>query len=287
MSMIGTSVGREGVNRPEDVRLIQTLLNRHIRPPQSPLSVDGRIGTKTIAAITDFQRRVVKLPYPDGRVDPGGKTFRALVGTPIESPSRPGYALPLPGTGAGLTAEDFQRAAAALQCELACIQAVAEVESRGDGFLPSKRPKILFEAHIFSRLTQHRYDTSSPSISSRRWKKALYQGGEKEYDRLAKALALNPGAALESASWGRFQIMGYNYRLAGFLSVETFVAAMFKTEGQHLDAFVNFLRSTHLDAPLREKRWAAFARGYNGPGYAENKYDVKLQQAYEKYHSQT
>lgn len=286
MNVISASVGRGGVNRPEDVRRIQTLLNRHIRPPQLPLSVNGQADPKTIAAITDFQRRVVKLRYPDGRVDPGGKTFRGLVGTPIESPPSSGYALPLPGTGAGLTAEDFQRAAAALSCELACIKAVAEVESRGNGFLASKRPKILFEAHVFSQRTQHRYDTSFPAISSPRWNKALYQGGEKEYDRLAKALALNVGAALESASWGRFQIMGYNYRPAGFLSVEAFVAAMFKTEGQHLDAFVNFLRRTRLDAPLREKRWASFAKGYNGPGYAENKYDVKLQQAYEKYHSQ-
>src|SRR5262245_26158948 len=107
MNIIRASVGREGVNRPEDVRLVQTLLNRRFRPPQPFLVVDGLIGTKTIAAITDFQRRVVKLRYPDGRVDPGGKTFSGLVGTPIESPPRPGYALPLPGTGAGLTAADF------------------------------------------------------------------------------------------------------------------------------------------------------------------------------------
>src|SRR5262245_10419244 len=103
MNIIRASVGREGVNRPEDVRLVQTLLNRHIRPPQPSLSVDGLIGTKTIAAITDFQRRVVKLNYPDGRVDPGGKTFRGLLGTPIDPPPRPGYVLPPPGTGAALT----------------------------------------------------------------------------------------------------------------------------------------------------------------------------------------
>jgi hypothetical protein len=30
------------------------------------------------------------------------------------------------------------------------------------------------------------------------------------------------------------------------------------------------------------KDWAKFARGYNGPGYAQNAYDVKLAQAYEK-----
>lgn len=47
-------------------------------------------------------------------------------------------------------------------------------------------------------------------------------------------------------------------------------------------AFVAFRRHANLAAALREKRWADFARGYNGPGYAANKYDQKLQAAYEK-----
>jgi hypothetical protein len=34
---------------------------------------------------------------------------------------------------------------------------------------------------------------------------------------------------------------------------------------------------------LREKRWADFARGYNGERFAENQYDVKLKAAYDKY----
>jgi hypothetical protein len=34
---------------------------------------------------------------------------------------------------------------------------------------------------------------------------------------------------------------------------------------------------------LRDKDWAGFARRYNGPAYAENKYDEKLSAAYEKF----
>lgn len=78
MSTISSSVGRGGVNRPEDVRTIQRLLNQYIQPPQSPLEVDGAIGAKTITAIERFQKDVVKLAQPDGRVDPGGRTFAAL-----------------------------------------------------------------------------------------------------------------------------------------------------------------------------------------------------------------
>ena len=181
---------------------------------------------------------------------------------------------------------DFQRAALTLQCEIAAIRAVAEVESRGDGYLTSGRPKILFEAHVFSRKTEHQYDGTHPDISSRSWNRALYKGGEKEYERLEKAMALNTRAALESASWGRFQIMGFNHQNAGFTSVESFVNAMFESEGRHLDAFISFLQATGLTVPLREKRWVDFARGYNGAGFAANKYDVKLRAAYEKYRAQ-
>src|SRR5581483_11419841 len=123
--------------------------------------------------------------------------------------------------------EDFQRAANALGCEVACIRAVTEVESGGSGFFASGRPKILFEAHIFSQQTGRRYDTSNPDISSRTWNRALYKGGEREYDRLQKAIGLSAHAALQSASWGRFQIMGFHYRRCGFPSVEAFVAGMF------------------------------------------------------------
>lgn len=96
-------------------------------------------------------------------------------------------------------------------------------------------------------------------------------------------MALNHEAALSAASWGRFQIMGFNHKIAGFDTVDALVEAMFQAEGKQLDAFVNFIRNTKLDAPLRERRWADFARGYNGAEYAKNNYDNKLKAAYAKY----
>ena len=191
--------------------------------------------------------------------------------------------LPAPQNAAPLTDADFERAATLLNCEEACIRAVTAVESSGSGFLESKRPKILFEAHRFSALTQHQYDDEYPNISSRVWNRKLYAGGEKEYERLTSAMALDHTAALSAASWGLFQIMGMNFRACGFHSVDDFVAAMFQSEGQHLDAFVAFIKNTRLDGALREKNWAHFAKGYNGAGYAENHYDTKLQAAYEQF----
>lgn len=180
-----------------------------------------------------------------------------------------------------LTQADYQRAALIIGCEPAVIRAVAQVEAAGDGFLKDGRPKILFEAHIFSRLTQHRFDLEHSTISSRVWNAALYRGGEREHDRLAKAIALDRVAALQSASWGKFQIMGFNFRRCGFASVEAFVEAMKKSEGEHLTAFCHFVQSMGLADELQRRDWPGFARAYNGPQYALNRYDAKLEQAYD------
>lgn len=215
---------------------------------------------------------------------PGGENAsKAPAAAEQETAAQQGGGLPKSGGGAKLCEADFQRAAQTLDCEVACIKAVNEVESGGSGFFASGRPKILFEAHCFSRLTQRRHDASHPDISSKTWNRALYKGGEKEYDRLEKAMALDREAALQSASWGRFQIMGFNHQKAGFSSVDAYVKANYDSEGKQLEAFVNFLKSSGLDRPLREKRWADFAKGYNGSGYAQNRYDEKLQAAYQRF----
>lgn len=178
-----------------------------------------------------------------------------------------------------LTVADFQRAADALGCRREVIQAVAEVEAVNTGFLASGRVVILFEAHVFSRLTQHRFDTSHPSISSKTWNRTLYQGGEAEYPRLELALQLDPDAALQSASWGAFQIMGFNAIKAGFANAHHMAFAMQEKEQRHLDAFVRFIRSEGLAKTLAGSDFDAFAKGYNGPRYAENRYPQRMRAA--------
>lgn len=83
MVKLFASVGALGVNAHVDVTTVQNLLNQSIRliTPLPRLSVTGICDSLTIEAINQFQRRVVKLPAADGRVDPGGQTLRALVTT--------------------------------------------------------------------------------------------------------------------------------------------------------------------------------------------------------------
>jgi|GEM_PF-1072810 len=250
------------------------------------------------AVVADFEAEGFKVAVSD---EGGG--FFAIVATKIETtPSdasapastpaalarpdpRPRRPLPdLRGDAKTLVEADFARAADAIGCDVAAVKAVSEVESAGAGFQADGRPRILFEAHVFSRRTNGVYDLSHPNISAPRWDRSLYgSGGARQYERLEAAMALDRNAALASASWGLFQIMGFNFEVCGFVSVTAFVTAMKTSEGRQLDAFVAFLKSNRLDAPLRAHDWAAFARGYNGPGYAENDYDVKLDDAWRKH----
>jgi len=186
-------------------------------------------------------------------------------------------ALEFAGNATPLDDAAIEAAAKKIDCQVAAVRAVIDVESRG-GFLPDKRPKILFERHYFSRLTKRKFDGSHPLISNPKW--GGYKGGAAEYDRLGAAIKLDRDAALRSASWGAFQIMGDNYKICGFGSAEDFVQAMVSGEPAQLDAFVSFVKKNGLADELIRLDWAGFARGYNGPAYKANKYDAKLFAAY-------
>lgn len=189
-----------------------------------------------------------------------------------------------------LTEANFERVAGLLGVEKAVIKAVQAVETGGlGGFWGPDKPRILFEGHIFWKqlvklgLDPNNYVEGNEDILYKVWTKAHYRGNQTEYKRLEKALLINREAALASASWGMFQIMGFNYALCGFRGVVDFVEAMKKNEGAQLEAFANFVKGNKLTVYLVNKDWRGFARRYNGPCFEQNKYDQKLEQAYRKY----
>lgn len=171
---------------------------------------------------------------------------------------------------------------------VASVKAVAEVESAGEGMLSTGEPKILFERHIFHRfllkagkLTQQLLIKYPDLINPR---SGGYLGGVAEHKKLAKAVTIDREIALQSASWGKFQIMGFNYRSCGYDDIQSFINDMYSGEAGHLKAFIGFIK--HHPRMLkagRDLNWAGFAREYNGPAYAKNNYDVKLAKAYQKY----
>ena len=78
-----------------------------------------------------------------------------------------------------LTDLDYRNASEQSGIEVALIKAVAEVESKGSGFLKNSYPKILFEAHQFSKHTNHVFDEKYPHISSLHRNRDVYLGGRK------------------------------------------------------------------------------------------------------------
>jgi hypothetical protein len=161
------------------------------------------------------------------------------------------------------------------------IWAILTVETRGFGFLEDRRPLILFERHIFRRLTDGAYDAGHPDISNSN--PGGYVGGPAEYARLEKAMELAREAALQSASWGIGQVMGFNCKMAGFSDVGAMVADMVRDEDAQLLAVATFIKASNLSGALRRNNWTSFARGYNGRDFKKNEYDTRLAAAYAKY----
>src|SRR4029450_7350285 len=90
-------------------------------------------------------------------------------------------------------------------------------------------------------------------------------------------------AAPRSASWGLGQVMGENFKAAGFLDVEPMVAAFVESENAQLEGMARSIAAIGADKHLRAHNWPAFAAAYNGPAYAQNSYDERLRAAHQKY----
>lgn len=79
MKKIIGSVGNKGKNIIADVKVVQALLNQHkLVGFPVPLKLDGKSGPNTVKRIEAFQKSIVKMGSPDGCIDPGGNTLKAL-----------------------------------------------------------------------------------------------------------------------------------------------------------------------------------------------------------------
>lgn len=192
-----------------------------------------------------------------------------------------------------LNSEDYKRAAELLNLDPAMVKAVVEVET-GDrgGFVTKGKPLILFEGHVFWRrlklygVNPVDFMRGNEDIMYVEWTRRHYKGGLKEYDRLDRAMKIHREAALESASWGVFQIMGFNYKLCGCETVDEFVTKMKESPVAQLLLWCEYLRLTGMAKCLQFKKWGLFALRYNGSAYRENRYDEKLKRAYLKFKEQ-
>jgi peptidoglycan hydrolase-like protein with peptidoglycan-binding domain len=232
------------------------------------LKIDGAFGNQSIAAL---------------------RAFQAKAGLPVTG----NYDAPTQGNLGPflqvkyLCSTDFIFAAAELNCAVAAVRAVADVEARAGAFIPDGRCTILFERHQFYKRIARKVSASELArlvvvnqdiISTA---PGGYMSGAAEWERLNRAIAIDPQAAILSASWGQFQVMGFNYDTVGYASVELFVAAMKTSQRNHLKAFISFIKaSPKLTAAIRTQNWLSFAETYNGPDHAKNNYVKKLTEAF-------
>jgi hypothetical protein len=179
------------------------------------------------------------------------------------------------GQAIPLTRQGLQDTAARLGVGLPALWAVLCVETSGCGFLPDRRPQILFERHWFSKLTGRRFDASHPDISNR-IAGGYGKHGAPQYERLERAMALDADAALSATSWGLGQVMGFNAQRAGFDNARALAAACVKAEDGQLQAMAGFIANAGLADELRREDWKGFALRYNGSGFRKNRYDTKL-----------
>jgi hypothetical protein len=166
-----------------------------------------------------------------------------------------------------ITPELVAAAATGLAVGPAKLWAVIDVESNGRGFRPDKLVTMRREAHI----ARSKYGFHSIG------------GDPNSYDLFMQDLERNEDATLLSASYGMFQIMGFNHGACRVGSVRLFVELMRASEASQLNLFCQYVRSSYngrtLEA-LRNGDWAQFASDYNGTGYRANAYDEKLAERY-------
>ncbi len=250
------------------------------------ITVDGKFGRKTEEIVVSFQANHELVA--DGII--GSKTWQKLIYLSNDILRQ--------NTSRFLSEQNLQQAAESLNIEVAAIKAVNEVESRGEGFL-NDQPVILFERHVFWKrlkgvgIDPRPLQAGNEDILSTQW--GGYIGGVAEYGRMTRAQMINSAAALESASWGLFQIMGYHWKALGYDDVKDFVVRMQHSEADHLEAFVRFLKANRLERYLRLaegqdslqlSNFTHFARRYNGPMYERNHYHTKMMKAYRRYKKQ-
>lgn len=200
-----------------------------------------------------------------------------------------------------ITDAQFLEAANTLKCGIAAIKTVYQIEAAGQGYLTDGRVKILFEGHRFwkslnkvgfndNKLTTiANLSFDNTNVLYKNWDKSKYKGGVKEWIRMSVAIAIckdfkvDPEIALDSASYGSFQIMGENSKLCDYNTAHEMLAA-YNTggEAEQLKSFCKFVINSNLGDELRAHNWTGFAKGYNGTGYRENKYDIKMAALYAK-----
>lgn len=190
----------------------------------------------------------------------------------------------------GIAIEQYEQAAKDIGCDVAAILAVAKVESNCRGFLKQGCPKIRFEKDRFEHDMSVSQKMTADDLNQSNSPK-IYNGCKtKTYGHLQKAMSIDKDYAFKCTNWGLFQVVGFNYSLAGFDNIDNFVSSMKESELNQLQAFVHLISHgdtqtnhyRHLQEALCKKYWLSFSIGYNDLKKKERIYYDMYLKAYYK-----
>jgi hypothetical protein len=162
------------------------------------------------------------------------------------------------------------------------LAAMVEVESAGLVFATvngEPRPLILFEPHVFyRRLKGEERDRAVAAglAYPSQGKKPYPKTQDERWGQVETAALISSEEAYQSTSYGVGQVMGYHWKALGYESLQAFLDTMFSGVGGQIDAMLRYCHANHLMDELRDGRWLALARGYNGPKFAKS-YGAKLE----------
>ena len=168
---------------------------------------------------------------------------------------------------------------------LAHLLAIIEVESAGrisSTIKGHQYPMILPEPHLLYRMTEGevRDRLVAEGLASAKWNKKLYPPTQQQrWDNVARAAEIAGGIAYEPVSYGVGQVLGQHWQALGFDSLQGFIDRVCAgVEGQ-IDVMLRYIERNDLMDELREGRWPAFFRGYNGPQWKKNGYGKAVKAA--------
>jgi hypothetical protein len=170
------------------------------------------------------------------------------------------------------------------------VKSILYVETKNKALDEEGFPTVRFECHIYNN-PNSRYCREFRSSSDEKLDCNINSGesfsresAHTNKEAFLKAADINEELAICSSSFGTSQVMGFNYRSLGLSSIDDFYEIMKEGKEAQISLMIKYISSrSGLKEELEkeEPNWATVARLYNGEGYKENNYDVKLAQASE------
>lgn len=178
-------------------------------------------------------------------------------------------------------ATDEEKAAIArrLGGTLKQLNAVSAVESSGGGWDQTGLLKILYERHYAWRRLKIKIPLLSDPVAGGYTIDADKDGINDSWEKLADMACRNPLVAFESASYGKFQVMGAWWQRLGYASVFDMAWDLRNSEAAHYELLRRYIEVFGLREAFRKLSGNPadcldFARGYNGP--KQKGYDQRL-----------